>query len=239
MSEIIARESAKFEQDALIDMYEMDLQKIHLGIFRFTPVSTDTGSIFFGGHEYICAPISVEGFAWDGSGTLPRPTMDIMATDLHFLNLIVNMDDLVGMPVRRIQTFRKYLDDGDSPDPSVHMPIENYVIDRKAKQSRQLISFELTMELDQQGVRIPRMMILRDVCVQTYRYWQTGAGGSGQFNYRGISCPYSGQRYFKPNGDETTNPKEDACGKRISDCKLRFGENAALPRWAFPGIARV
>lgn len=238
MSDIIAKESSKFSQDAVIEMFEIDLQKLNLGIFRFTPIAVPSGSIFFGGLEYICAPIKADGFAYDGSGTLPRPTLDMMATDLQFLNLIVNLNDLVGMPVRRIKTFRKFLDDGDTPDHNVHFRTENYVIDRKAKQSRQLVSFELSMELDQQGVRLPRLMVLRDTCVHTYRYFVNREGVMG-FNYQGISCPYAGNKYYSPSGEEVLDASKDVCGKRISDCKLRFGENAVLPRLAFPGVARI
>lgn len=143
------------------------------------------------------------------------------------------MDDLVGQPVKRIKTFRKYLDDGTHPGTGAKFSDENYVIERKASQSRHLLKFELSTKLDQQGTQIPNLKIIRDSCVQKYRVW-TERG----FEYVGASCPYAGGRFFKTNGDPTSNPEEDACGKRISDCKARFGANAVLPRLAFPGVGR-
>ncbi|HFF4526214.1 TPA: phage minor tail protein L, partial [Acinetobacter baumannii] len=35
------------------------------------------------------------------------------------------------------------------------------------------------------------------------------------------------------------DPNLDACGKRVSSCTCRFGENAVLPYGAFPGVQRV
>lgn len=34
----------------------------------------------------------------------------------------------------------------------------------------------------------------------------------------------------------TSDPAKDVCGKRLSSCKLRFGENNELPFGAFPGV---
>jgi phage-related protein len=34
----------------------------------------------------------------------------------------------------------------------------------------------------------------------------------------------------------TGNPLDDVCGKRLSSCKARFGENAELPFGSFPSL---
>lgn len=235
MSELIYKESAKLDQDVLVEMFELDLQKIGLGIFRFS--STNIGGetpVTFNGSQYPAIPIKAEGFAWDGAGTLPRPSLEIAAKDLFLLNLVFDADDLVGSPVTRIKTFRKFLDDGSEAGQGVSFPPDKFVIEQKTSQSRHSLSFELSTELDQQGVRLPKLMVLRDTCVHTYRYFS-----EGRFQYKGVACPYSGNNFFKNNGEPTGEPSKDVCGKRISDCKLRFGENAVLPRMAFPGVARI
>ena len=233
MTDLIYKESNKLSQDAIIEMFELNLQKLGLGIFRFCPTSVAGITVKFEGQEYPPAPVRAEGFQWEGNGTLPRPTLTMAAPDLYFLNMVVDMDDLVGQEVKRIKTFRKYLDDGDFPGTGARFPDENFVIERKSSQNRQQLKFELSTLLDQQGTQIPNLKIIRDSCVQKYRIW-TDSG----FQYFGASCPYAGDLYFKNNGDPTDKPSEDACGKRISDCKLRFGENAVLPRLAFPGVGR-
>lgn len=231
---LIYKEAAKLEQEAIVEMFEVDLQHLDLGVFRFSHTTTGDGNVTFDGNEYPPAPISASGFAWDGVGTMPRPSLQIAAKDLYFLNLVVDADDLVGTPVRRIKTFRKYLDDGTAAGNSVSFPIDEFVIERKTSQSRHSLSFELSMALDQQGVQIPRLLVLRDSCVHRYRYWL-----GDRWQYREVSCPYTGSALFKSNGEPTTNPAEDSCGKRLSDCKLRFGEDAILPRLAFPGVGRL
>lgn len=234
MSELIYKEVAKLEQDAIIEMFEIDLQHLSLGVFRFSNTNTGNGTVVFNGQIYPSAPIQANGFAWDGVGTMPRPSLNVVAKDLFFLNLVVDADDLVGAPVRRIKTFRKYLDDGSAHGLSITFPIDEFVIERKTSQSRHTLSFELSMLLDQQGVQIPRLLVLRDSCVHRYRYFI-----NGQWQYREVSCPYAGPNYFKSNGEPTTDPAKDSCGKRISDCKLRFGADAVLPRLAFPGVGRL
>lgn len=233
MTDLIYKESAKLSQDVIVEMFELNLQALGLGIFRFTPSSDGGNSLWFEGNEYIPAPIKASGFQWDGAGTLPRPTLAIAATDLYFLNMVVDFDDLVGQSVKRIKTFRKYLDDGQFPNTGARFTDDNFVIERKSTQSRQVLKFELSTLLDQQGTQIPRLKIIRDSCVHTYRVW-TESG----FIYRGASCPYADNNYYEVSGDPTAEPKKDACGKRLSDCKLRFGETAVLPRLAFPGVGR-
>jgi len=45
--------------------------------------------------------------------------------------------------------------------------------------------------------------------------------------------------FFDDLGRVTTDPSKDKCGKRLSDCKLRFPGNLPLPTRAFPGVAKV
>ena len=234
MSELIYKEAAKLAQDAIIEMFEIDLQHLELGVFRFSSTNTGDGVVMFDGFEYPPAPIAADGFAWDGVGTMPRPRLNVVAKDLYFLNLVVDADDLVGSPVRRIKTFRKYLDDGTVPGTGVSFPIDEFVIEKKSSQTRHALVFELSMMLDQQGTQVPRLMVLRDTCVHRFRYWI-----GNRYQYKQVSCPYTGTSMFKSNGEVTLDPSEDACGKRISDCKLRFGDDAVLPRMAFPGVGRM
>jgi lambda family phage minor tail protein L len=53
-----------------------------------------------------------------------------------------------------------------------------------------------------------------------------------------ISCPYQGASYFNDAGDITEEPSEDSCGRRLRDCKLRFGSVSPLPFDGFPNIKR-
>lgn len=84
----------------------------------------------------------------------------------------------------------------------------------------QSMTFELASSLDMVAVRLPRRQYIQNCCT-----WL----------YRGADCGYSGGPVADAGGNPTTNPTLDACGKQLSDCKLRFGANAVLPFGGFPG----
>ena len=171
MTDLIHVESSKLAQDAIVVMFELDLTKLGLGVFRFADSSSAGEIIRFNEEEYPPAPIEATGFQWDGASTMPRPSLKVAAKDLYFLNMVVDADDLVGSPVKRLKTYAKYLDNGSYPNTGAAFPEENFVIERKTTQTRHLLEFELSTELDQQGVQIPRLKVMRDSCVHRYRYW--------------------------------------------------------------------
>lgn len=233
MSDLIATDRQMLSQDAIVTLFELDARKFGDGILRFSPTVIDGRGPVFNGNHYTPLPIKAEGFTYAGSGTLPRPTLSLAAKDLLFISLVVNSDDLVGCPVVRIRTYRKYLDDGDTPNPEAMYPPDHYVIEKKTSQKRTQLTFELSAKMDQQGRMIPNRQVLRDACTHRYRFW-----ANGRWNYTGVTCPYSGEKMFKPNGEETVDPREAKCGKRLSDCKAHFGQFVVLPFYGFPGVGR-
>lgn len=233
MSNIIATDSQRLEQDVIVQMFELDARKFGDGILRFSSSSVDGSPVVFNGYVYQPLPIKAEGFEWSGNGPLPRPTLTLAAKDLVFLSLVVSADDLVGCPVTRIRTYRKYLDDGATPNPEAMFQPDTFVIERKALQKRNQLQFELSTPMDQQGRMIPNRQVLRDSCTHRFRFW-----ANGRWNYDGVTCPYTGTAMFKVSGEITSDPKEAKCGKRISDCKRHFGNNAVLPFYGYPGVDR-
>lgn len=234
MTNILATDQQRLEQDVIVSMFELDARKFGEGILRFSSTSVGGLPIWFNGYEYTQLPIQAEGFSWSGSGTLPRPTLSLAAPDLSFLSLVINADDLVGCPITRIRTYRKYLDDGASPNSEAMFPPDHYVIERKTSQKRTQLQFELSAKMDQQGKMIPARQVLRDACTHRFRYW-----ANGQWNYDGVTCPYSAPPMFEKNGQSTSDPTKARCGKRLSDCKAHFGEAAVLPFYGFPGVGRI
>lgn len=234
MSTLIASDIQRLEQDAVVVMFELDARKFGDGILRFSPTSVDGLPVRFNSYEYTPLPIAADGFSWNSTGTMPRPTLTLAATDLAFLSLVLDSDDLVGCPVVRIRTYRKYLDDGASPNPEAMFPPDHFVIERKTSQKRNLLQFELSAKMDQQGKMLPARQVLRDSCSHRFRYWS-----GGRWNYEGVTCPYAGDAMYTKGGEPTADPAKARCGKRISDCKRHFGETAVLPYYGFPGVGRL
>jgi lambda family phage minor tail protein L len=195
-----------------------------------------TGKVMFGGVEYVPAPIELTGMEWSGQGKLPRPTLRCSNLGGLAAALVIEFGDIVGGIVKRTQTFKSFLDGEPNANPSAVFEPDIFVVDRKATHNKHVIEFELAAGLDQQGIRVPKRIVLRNSCDQTYRQW-TNIGGFGHFVYG--TCPYVGNAYFKDDGTPSGLPQDDLCGKRLTDCLLRFPNNARLPFRGFPGVAEV
>ena len=235
MAELIATDRQRLSQEPKVVMFEIDARPKGAGILRFTPaVSGESWQVQWNGNIYTRLAIAAEGFEYNGTGTAPRPSLSLVAQDLAFLSLVINSGDLVGCEVKRIRTYRKYLDDGQHADPNKTYPIDYYTINKKAKQTRRELTFELSTKMDQEGKKLPAAVVIRDTCRNTFRYW-----ANDRWNYDGVTCPYAGVAMYEPNGEPTLDPTKARCGKRLSDCKRHFGQDAVLPMFAFPGVGRI
>lgn len=112
-------------------------------------------------------------------------------------------------------------------------PTEVYTVERKSAHNRTFVEWQLNAALDQEGKMLPGRQVLRDTCMQRYRTWN-----GTSFDYSKATCPYTGTGYFKADGTATTAAL-DSCGKKLSDCRLRFGQNGQLPTRKFPGVSRL
>jgi len=224
-------ELAKINPSAIIELFELRLDPTLHGssdIYRFhAGANADiSGNIVFGGSPYVRIAIKGDGFEYTNTGTLPRPTLSISNLDgtMTALLLLVNAttagNDLGGAEVRRIRTLKKYLDGESTADPNAQWPQERWFVDRKSSESRDQVTFELASKFDLAGQKIPKRQVIANVC---------------QWKYRSSECSYAGSNYFDVNGNTVSTLAEDVCGKRVSSCKLRFGDTAELPFGSFPG----
>ena len=117
-------------------------------------------------------------------------------------------------------------------DPHAEFPQERWFIDRKANESRNSVTFELSSKFDLAGQKLPKRQIIANVCQWIYK--------SSECSYNPAVGPgkqIDGVTYtrFDVNNEGVTNDAEDVCGKRVGSCKCRFGDNAELPFGSFPG----
>ncbi len=224
-------ELAKVNPSAIIELFELRLESALHGsndVYRFHAGSNAdvTGNIVFNSQAYSRVPLKADGFEYTNTGTLPRPTLTISNLDstISALLLVVNAttsgNDLGGAEVLRIRTLKKYLDGESAADPNAQFPQERWFVDRKSSETRDSVTFELASKFDLAGQKIPRRQIIANVC---------------QWKYRSSECSYTGSNFFDANGNTVSTLAQDVCGKRVSSCKLRFGNNAELPFGSFPG----
>lgn len=225
-----------------ISLYRLDATSVGASIYYFVKATEDTTfGVTFGGQLYRAIDINVEGFEVNAGGVLPTPRMSIANSDMFVQSLVNQFGDLAGCELRRVRTFRRFLDGHADADPAAYLGPDVFRIERKSDENPVYIEWELSAAIDQEGKMLPGRQYIRDVCTRRYRVYDPAnprAAGDGYVYPTIFPCKYTGTGAFTELGVATT-AANDKCGRKISDCQLRFGANNALPMGAFPGIGRV
>jgi lambda family phage minor tail protein L len=207
---------------ALIELFELELiSAIHgvgtVYLFHAGVTAKGDGSeLVWAGNSYMTLPIEADGFSYSGNGPLPRPTLRVSNVMGTITALLLALPaGLEGAKITRRRTHARYLDAVNfpgnvnplgTPDPTAEYPIEQYFIDRKKSESREVVEFELAAAFDLAGVRAPKRQVIASICTWVYR---------------SAECGYSGGL--------------PSCTKSLADCRAHFGANSVLPFGGFPG----
>jgi lambda family phage minor tail protein L len=176
-------------------------------------------------------------------------------SNVHLLmsTIINNIGDPLGAKITRWVTYERFLDApiGSEADPDKYRK-DLYQIERKVSQDEAMVEFELSAAIDQDGRQLPGRQVVRGFCNHRYRVFTgpTLADPAQIFSYDNATCPYTGDGvaaddgpYFTQSGlSATGGPIEDVCGKKLSDCKLRFTNQPTplpLPFRGFPAVDRI
>ena len=114
--ELIFSELQSASPSAIIELFQLELNAAQHGAdityYFHTGTQEGTGApIVFDGESYIPLPIQAEGFAYDGKGSLPRPTLAVSNLFNVVSGLIATLPaGLEGAKVTRIRTLAKFLD---------------------------------------------------------------------------------------------------------------------------------
>jgi|TARA_R100000084_G_scaffold109236_3_gene74953 lambda family phage minor tail protein L len=215
------------------------------------------GGIVFGGQTYTAIPLEADGFAYNGQGSLPRPTFRISNLFSTITALIATLPNgLEGAKVTRLRTLAKYIDsenfigstyesyvvadywevgyssNNTTADSTALFPKEVYYVDRKSAENRNLIEFELASAFDLAGVRAPKRQCISR-CQWVYKSAECGydpTDGPGK-NVDGVQFTR-----FNASDEGVLTDAEDVCGKKQSSCECRFGDVNELPFGGYPGI---
>ena len=231
----IIETTQSLEPGVMVVIYELDLTELGGSILRFASTVDTLQPIFFGGERYLPIEIEAHGFEWNGQGALPTPTLRISNAEQIASAAAHQYNDLLGATLTRIRTFSQFLDNGIDPDPDARFADDIYKIEQKKRQNKVFIEWELSAALDQEGIMLPGRQVLRDACTHSYRHYNHEKVA---FDYSKATCPYSGENCFDEAGLAVAQ-EYDRCGKKISDCRKRFGQHAELPTRAFPGLTRI
>ena len=227
MSNAIRAEIQKLAPSAVIELFVLDLSLFSQGsVYFHAGTNSLQQRLTWQGKTYEAFPIQVEGFEFNGNGQIPRPKLKVANVTGAITAMVLIYQDLVGAKITRKRTLAKYLDAVNFPggvnptaDPTAEFADDIYYIDRKSRETCDVIEFELAASFDLEGVNLPRRQIVQNVC---------------PWRYRSSECGYTGASYFDANDRSVASSTQDICGKRLSSCQARFGQNAELPFGGFP-----
>ena len=238
---MITADSQKLSPGNYIVLFQLDLRCFGGTVYYFTPSVYSTKVVRWrdinnppGQVDYTPWNIKAEGFEMSGQGTLPRPTLTIGNVNMALSSLVRQYQDLQGATLYRYRTLKHYLVSEPQQDLDAHWGVDIYRLERKSAHNKFYISWDLRTFLDCEGQKIPFRQILRDACTHEYRTFVSDT----TFDYTKATCRYSDSGYWNALGEPTT-PDNDHCGRKLSDCRLRFPGNQSLPTTAFPGVAKV
>jgi lambda family phage minor tail protein L len=234
MVDTIAHVSQQPSPGTVIELFQFDASVLGGSLYHFTQGRYVSSAVAFNGVTYSPMDVEAEGWEWSGRGPLPTPTLRVSNVNRVFQSLVLTYEDLVNCVVTRIKTYTRFLDGQPDADPTQHWPLDVFEIQRKVAMNRLMIEWELSSMLDHEGKPLPARKVIRDTCPARYRRFVTGT----TFDYTDATCPYSGASYFNREGEVVGSASLDACGRRVSDCKLHFGATAPLPFEGFPGVSR-
>lgn len=240
---------------AIIELFQLELNVAQHGVsttyYFHAGVNSLNTDIVWAGQAYQALPIEAEGFAYNGQGTLPKPTMrvaNLLGTVTTLLSTLP--DGLEGAKVTRIRTLARYLDaENFAFTDTLLLEDSSYLL---YEDSTRIFLEPINANADPYA-EFPREIYFvdrksaenRDVVEFELASAFDLAGVRApkrqcitrcQWVYRSAECGYTGTNYFDVNDASVANLSQDVCGKRISSCEARFGANNQLPYGGFPGI---
>lgn len=239
MDHMLGRRVQLAAPGSLIELFDLDLSTIDptAGVLHFYPDSDESrafGEVLWRGNSYAPQPIKIEGIETAAQGSLPRPKITISNILGTVTALIREYGRVSGAVLTRWQTFDRYLDNGNAPNPDGHFPIDVFVLDRVVEYNRIQVQIECRSFLDFEQKQLPGRLIFQSACSHSYRLWDATLG---EFDYTKATCPYAGDLMYNELGQEVYVGASDSCGRKLSDCRLRF-PGQALPTRAFVGAGR-
>ena len=246
-------ENQKLSTGPVVELFDLDATDQGGGVYRFYSGASTESTLVWKGQLYTPLPIEASGWEFSGKGSLPTPTIRISNVHLLMSSIIQNIGDPLGAKITRWVTYERFLDApiGSEPDPDKYRK-ELYQVERKVSQDEAMVEFELSAAIDQDGRKLPGRQVVRSFCDRRYRTF-TGPSLTDPtkiFDYGKATCPYAGDGvaadegpYFTQSGlSAAGGASEDVCGKKLSDCKLRFSNQAVpvpLPFHGFPAVDRI
>lgn len=226
-------ELAKLEQDALLELWDIDLTNllsvrgVNGKVYRLHNGVNEKGeSVVWKGNTYDPYPIKGSGFEVSVKGTSNRPTLALSNLFGLVTGLVNEFDDCLGAVVCRRQVYANNLDpvnfvNNTNTKHDVTKEIVNYfVIEQVESLTTEIVRFRLAIPTELDGLLLPARMMMSNTC---------------QFVYRSVECGYTGGAVADEKDQPTSDIRKDKCSKCLTGCKMRnntrnFGAYIAIDK---------
>ncbi len=208
---------AKLEQNALIELFEVDLRQLRDSdgisgeLYRFYAGTNEKSQpIVWQGKTYQPFGVKADGFELSGNGPSNRPTLTVGNVDGFVTALCNRFDQCLGGVVRRRLVYMHYLDavnfdyGNKQADPSQEA-LSYFLIEQLSSLNRSIAQFTLALPSETDSALIGARMIT------TTCSWL----------YRSVECGYTGLAVADEKDQPTTDPQKDKCSGLLTGCKLR------------------
>jgi phage-related protein len=231
---------------AVIELFQLELNVPQHGVdeiyYFHAGVSIDASTdIIWNGKTYLAFPIEATDFEYTGTGSLPRPKLQISNIFGTITAIMASLPSgLEGAKVTRIRTLARYLDGANFPvSGSILLTEDNDALLLEDGGSILLEPINSTEDLT---AEFPREIYYIDRKAAENRdliefelasaFDLVGARAPKrqcvsnvcQWKYRGLECGYTGNAYFSANDQPVAAVGQDICGKRLSSCEARFAQ---------------
>ena len=224
----------RLEIGNLVELFELDLSPIGVDSqFYFTATNLDGTEIVFGGVPYAYTGIALTGAGMSADGTPSNPKVFIPNVGKLASSLVVQHKDLVGAKLKRIRTFKQFLDGQSQADSDAIVSRDVFKIEQKRNLNPVYGEFTLRPIHNLENKKIPEEPCFKTLCTARYRAVDIA---NDQFKYERATCLYTGAAMYDRDGNPVTSKLEDVCSHNLTGCRTRFGENAVLPIRAYPGM---
>lgn len=208
---------AKLEQNALIELFEVDLRGLKDNdgmngeLYRFyAGINEKSQSIVWQGSKFEPFAVKADGFEMSGNGPSNRPTLTLGNINGFITALCNRFDQCLGGIVRRRLVYMHYLDavnftNGNKKADPTQEALSYFVIEQLSSLNRDIAQFTLALPSETDNALIGARMIT-STC---------------SWLYRSSECGYTGRAVADEKDQPTADPKKDKCSGLLTGCKLR------------------
>lgn len=208
---------AKLEQNALIELFEVDLRGlkdsdgINGELYRFYAGKNERSQpIVWQGKTYDPFGVKAEGFEMSGQGPSNRPTLTLANINGFLTALCNRFEQCLGGILRRRLVYMHYLDGvnfkgGNKQADPTQEALSYFVIEQLSSLKRDVAQFTLALPSETDNALIGARMITTTCC------WL----------YRGVECGYTGGAVADEKDQPTIDPKVDKCSGLLTGCQMR------------------